>query len=268
MRANRAWVGLLGLSALVGCSSSSNDPFGPTPDFGRVEAQFQQPTGTFAKGSEASIVGGLAKQQASSSDGFGLGGASSSGSSNGGVTTKTFDLLDTKAGGTGFCDALKNGADSGSCACPNGGSLAYDMSGMQQMRDYKGGPIDVTLKVRANACTVQDVSIDGTEFAKIKSSGTPNAQDLLMLFDLHLTVSARGQTERIDADFEYLNGKLWFSIGVDDGNVVVATEHWDGTTKTGTIHVKDRNESWTCVFTNGKGTCTSDKGGSRDVSGL
>ena len=114
-----------------------------------------------------------------------------------------------------------------------------------------------------------DASIDGTEFAKIQSSGTPNASDLLMLFDLHLTGTAKGQTVKIDADFEYLNGKYWFSVGVNDGSVVVSSDSsWDATTKTGTIYVKDRNESWTCTFTNGKGTCTSDKGTSRDVAGI
>ena len=83
----------------------------------------------------------------------------------------------------------------------------------------------------------------------------------MMLFDLHLVATAKGQTEKIDADFEYLNGKYWFSVGVNDGAVVVSSDSsWDATTKTGTIYVKDRNESWTCTFTNGKGTCTSDKG--------
>src|SRR5207244_292336 len=115
-------------------------------------------------------------------------------------------------GGTSFCPALESGAESGSCACPGGGTLAYDLSGMQQMRSYHGGSVDVTLKVRAEACTVSDASIDGTEFAKIKSTGTPSQQDLLMLFDLHMPATAKGQRERIDADFEYLNGKFWFSV--------------------------------------------------------
>ncbi len=260
---------LVGLACVVGCSSSSNDPFGPTPDFQQVEARFNAPTGTFGAGSESGVLAGLSQQRASQTGGFGVGSTGSSSSTgSGGTTAKSLRFLDAN-GGTSFCPALQSGAESGSCACPNGGSLAYDLSGMQQMRNYHGGPIDVTLKVRAEACTMKEASIDGTEFVKLRSSGTPSQSDLLMLFDLHLTATSKGLTERIDADFEYVNGKFWFSIGVNDGSVVVSSDSaWDTATKTGTILVKDRNETWTCAFTAGKGTCTSDKGASRPVASL
>jgi hypothetical protein len=253
----------------VGCSSSSSsDPFGPTPDFAPVEARFQAPTGTFATGTESSVVTGLTNQKQTSSSSFSVGGApSTSTQSVRGFQLQSLRTLDAN-GGSSFCTALQSGSESGSCACPNGGSLAYDLSGMKQLQGYQSGPIDVTLKVRANACAVQDAYIDGTEFVKMKSNGTPNAQDLMMLFDLHLMVSAKGESERLDADFEYLNGKFWFSVSVNDGNVVVGSETWDSSTKSGTIVIKDRNETWTCTFTNGKGTCMSDHGGSRDVAGL
>jgi hypothetical protein len=260
---------LVGLACVVGCSSSSNDPFGPTPDFGQVEARFNAPTGTFAAGSESGVLAGLTQQKAAQSGGFGIGGAGgASSTASGGTTAKSLRFLDAN-GGTSFCPALASGAEAGSCACPNGGTLAYDLSGMQQMKNYKGGPVDVTLKVRAETCAVGDASIDGTEFAKITSTATPSQTDLMMLFDLHLTATAKGQTERVDADFEYLNGKFWFSIGVNDGTVVVSADSaFDSTAKTGTLVVKDRNETWTCTFTGGKGTCTSDKGASRPVASL
>ena len=261
-----ASLALVSVSA-VGCSSASNDPFGATPDFQQVEAKFNAPTGTFASGSESQVISGLTQQRAAQNGGFGIGSTGSSQSaSSGGTTAKSLRFLDVN-GGAAFCPALQSGAESGSCACPSGGSLAYDMSGMQQMRNYHGGSVDVTLKVRAEGCTMNDASLDGTEFAKIKSSGTPSKADLLMLFDLHMTATVKGQTERIDADFEYLNGKFWFSIGVNDGTVTVSSDSsWDSATKSGTIVVKDRNETWTCTFSGGKGTCASDKGPSRDVA--
>jgi hypothetical protein len=260
---------LIGLACIVGCSSSSNDPFGPTPDFQQVQARFNAPTGTFAAGTESGVLAGLSQQRSAQSGGFGIGGTSSSSTgAAGGTTAQSLRFLDAN-GGTAFCPALANGAESGSCACPNGGTLAYDLSGMQAMKNYHGGAIDVTLKVRAEACTMSDASIDGTEFAKITSNGTPSQTDLMMLFDLHLTATAKGQTERVDADFEYLNGKFWFSVAVNDGSVVVSSDSaFDSTTKTGTIVVKDRNETWTCTFTSGKGSCTSDKGPSRPVASL
>jgi len=270
MRVLGTLVGVCGL-AVVGCSSSSNDPFGPSPDFGHVEAQFQQPTGTFAKGSESKVFGQASQQQASTAGSFSVGGTpvtSSSGTATqGGVTSQALRFLDTTQGGTNFCPALQSGAESGSCACPSGGSLAYDLSGLQQLRNYQSGPIDVTLRLHAAACASQDEMVDGSEFIHIASSGTPSAKDLRMLVDAHLTLTKAGRTDRMDLDFEYNNGQIWFSVTVDDGNVVVGTENWDSTTKTGTIVARDRNETWTCTLTAGKGTCTSDKGTVRDVDG-
>src|SRR5262249_19111101 len=151
------------------------------------QTQFQSPTGTFAKGSESSVVSGLTAQKQSSANGFGVGGApSTSTQSLKGFQLQSLRTLD--ASGKSFCAAVESGSESGSCSCPNGGSLAYDLSGMRQLQGYQGGPIDVTLKVRANACGVEDAFVDGTEFVKLKSNGTPNAQDLMMLIDLHLTV--------------------------------------------------------------------------------
>jgi hypothetical protein len=267
MKMKRAFGVVLGCVCLsaFGCSSTSSDPFGPTPDFGHVVAQFQAPSGTFAKGSESGVVSSLNAQKKTSSNGFSMGGApSTSTQSVRGFQLQSLRTLDAN-GGTSWCAALQSGAESGSCSCPNGGSLQYDMSGMQQLQGYKGGPIDVTLKLRANACSAGGASIDGTEFMNMRSSGTPSAQDLTMLIDLHLTASVGGQTERLDADFEYDNGKYWFSITVDDGNVVVGSETWSSDTNSGTIVIKDKNETWTCTLTNGKGSCTSDHGGTRDV---
>jgi len=267
MRISAVALGMMGLGFAVGCSSSSNDPFGPEPDFQKVEGQYVAPTGTFSQGIEGSIVAGLQQQKESQTGGFGVGGVPAA-TSNGGVTSKALHFLDTQSSGTSFCAGLSSGAEQGSCSCPGGGLLAYDLTGLRQLQGYRGGAIDVTLKVRANACNVDNASIDGTEFIKLKSNGTPSATDLLMLFDIHLSMRSGAVSARIDADFEYMNGKFWFSLGVNDGNVVVASETWDSSTKTGTLVVKDRNETWTCDFLNGKGTCTSDRGGSRDVSGL
>ena len=89
---------LLGLVAVTmtmtatACSSSNNDPFGPDPDFTTIQSSLQRPTGTFARGSEASIIG--ASQSQKTSDGFPMGGfaapsgtATASGSGSGAGST-------------------------------------------------------------------------------------------------------------------------------------------------------------------------------------
>ena len=258
--------------AAVGCSGgSTNDGFGPEPDFAQVEAKYQAPTGTFAVGTEGAVFGGFASQAKGSSSGFAIGGTTSGSSDSamtGGIQMKSLHALGGDSGSTSdFCPAFKSGQESGSCACPNGGTLAYDFTGMKALQQYKSGPIDITLRVRANACQANGATVDGSEFVKMKSAGTPSAKDLTMLFDIHLSATANGQTARIDADFLYVNGKFWYGVSVNDGTVVVSSaSSWNQATETGTIYVHDRNETWTCALVNGAGSCTSDKGPARTLA--
>ena len=258
--------------ALAACSSSPSDPFGPSPDFNQLQAKFDHPSGTFARGSEASVFGSYASQRGGSADQYGIattgsGGATGSGGT--GITTQSLRILDN-AGGTSsatWCSALAHGASSGSCACPSGGTVYYDMSGVQQVRAQNGaGPVDVTLRLRYDACAIETTTIDGREFAKMKSVGTPSASDLEMLLDAHFRVSAPGLSETVDLDLSYVDGKWWISVTVDDGFIVVGSDSgYSGATKTGTIYVHERGASWTCTLTNGQGTCTSDQGETRQV---
>ena len=155
-----------------------------------------------------------------------------------------------------------------SCTCPSGGSLAYDFAGIQQLNQQQHGPIDVTLRLHADHCSAEGGSVDGSEFIKLKSSGaTATSENLFMFLDVHLTMSKPPVQATIDLDAEYLDGKWWYAVEVSDGTLIVAsdTAHWDGSTKTGTVYVHAKDASWTCQLTNGKGTCTSDKGDTRAV---
>jgi hypothetical protein len=258
---------------VVGCSSggSTADPYGPTPDFTAIQSRFDSPTGTFAKGSESSVFDGFVQQTQNQSSSFGIGGVGTS-TSSGGTTTIKSQALHILGGNTtsSFCPSLASGLnagqDSGSCACPSGGSLLWEIDGLEQSKAsaQNGGPVNVIAKVRAMQCSVQNETVEGTEFAEIKSSGAPSASDLLMLLDVHL-VATGAVSLKLDADFEYNNGQFWFSVTVNDGNVVVGSESYNSTTKTGTIIVRDRNDTWTCTLANGTGTCTSQRGDSRQI---
>src|SRR5205823_2645911 len=153
-----------------------------------------------------------------------------------------------------WCPAVVNAAKSGqdgtgSCACPDGGDLAWDLEGLQSSKQslQSGGPVDVTVRVLVSGCRVKTAEVDGSEFVKMKSRGTPSAKDLLLLEDIHLSATNGSVHAQIDADFEFLDGKMWLSVSVNDGNVAVATAAWDSSTKTGTITVRDRNATWTCT---------------------
>jgi hypothetical protein len=259
---------------IVGCSSggSKADPYGPPPDFTTIQSRFESPTGTFAKGSESSVFDGFSQQTQNPSSSFGIGGVGASTSASGSSPTIKSQALHILGGNTtsSFCpslaDGLKAGQDSGSCSCPDGGSLLWEIDGLEQSKQsvQNGGPINVLAKVRAMQCTYQNESVDGTEFAEMKSSGAPSASDLLVLFDMHL-VATGAVSLKLDADFVYDNGQYWFSVTVNDGNVVVGSESYDSATKTGTVIVRDRNDTWTCTLTNGTGTCTSQRGDTRQI---
>jgi hypothetical protein len=268
-------VGVLVGSLAVGCSSSgSSDPYGATPDFTAIQSRFDTPTGTFAKGSENSVFGGYAQQmQNQSSSGIGsigIGGVGASSSS--GAGTIQAQALHVLGGGIAgrFCAALSlslsAGQASGSCSCPSGGAIQWELDGLEQSKASveSGGPVDVVAKVRAAQCAVETEAVDGTEFAEMKSAGAPSANDLLMLLDVHL-VATGTVALKVDADFEYVNGLSWASVSVNDGNVVVGSGSYNAATRTGTLVVRDRSDNWTCTLVNGTGTCTGQIGGPRPI---
>src|SRR5688572_31099586 len=106
----------LGALAVVGCSSGSgDDPLGPDPDLAQVEAHFQNPDGTFNEGNAQKVLGG--QNEAARMNFTSTAASSSSGSDS-----------DSDSDSAGIqCDALKQGQETGTCACPDGGSFAYSV---------------------------------------------------------------------------------------------------------------------------------------------
>lgn len=252
-------------SIMLACGSSSDDPFGPEPSYADIKAQFDHPTGTFAAGSEKSIFSTY-DGQANANTAYNVLG-SQTGSSTPSTTMQASHGLRI-LGGVGnastWCGALQQGQASGSCGCPQGGTFVYDLSGIEQARQ-QSGVVDVTAKLRFEACAVDQATVDGREFLHMHADSSAGGQlaDFYMLLDAHLTATAPDQKATIDLEALFDNGGFWASIKVNDGNVAVATT--TGGTQNGKVVVKDRNETWTCALTNGAGTCTSDKGGSRQI---
>jgi hypothetical protein len=251
-------LGLVG--ALVGCSSSSGGSsydFGPEPDYTAIRAIYDHPTGTFAAGSETTIFGAYTQQQ-QAGDNYGSVGSLQSG----GTTTQSVGLhILGGSGATDFCPAISQGG-SGSCSCPAGGTLYYDLSGLASLQQQSGA-INATAKVAFAGCGVNTVTVNGHEFLHVESAvSPPTAQSLFEVLDAHLTATPPPLS--IDMDLFYDQGKWWVSVNVNDGQVVVSGDGtWDGTTGSGTISVKDKSDTWSCTATNGHGTCTSGSGQTR-----
>jgi hypothetical protein len=254
------------LAAATGCSGSGDDPFGPEPDFAGIEQKVARPTGTFAVGRESSLFGEYAARRAGSNelDVSGTRTSAPSGSSTGGVKSQALDLLGAGMGSASqvACSDLQYGRSVGTCACPGGGDFAYDFAGAQ--RSGRGGPIDATLKIRFNACATSAGAVDGREFVKIRSSSGLGAKDLFLILSLDVTLTSQASRHHLAADMVYSDGAAWLAVQVDDGYVVVSAQT-DGEGKNGTFTVRDRNTTWTCSVSGGKGTCTSSAGETRTV---
>lgn len=262
----RGWV-CLGLLAFAAGCSSADDPFGAEPDFKSIEERLEKPTGTFTQGKEAILFEQYASRRGSSNDidvtGSDSNAAAASSSSS--IRSQALELLDAGLSGSSrvSCRDLQRGNANGTCFCPSGGTFSYDFSGAQQIR--RGGPIDVTLKVRFQGCASHDTTVDGREFVKLKSPGHATADDLSMIFTLDVEMSRGADKHAIDLDLLYKNGSYWLSLQVDDGTIVIGASGYDGSTKSGTITVRDRSTTWTCTLTGGKGSCTNAEGATRTL---
>jgi hypothetical protein len=264
-----ASLGLMGLMAalpgLAGCSGGSSDPFGPAPDFASIEQRLEAPTGTLAPGREATVLAEFASRRASSADldVSGTGGESAAATDPASdVRSQAIEILDAGLGAPSrvYCNDLQYGRAVGTCACAGGGSFSYDFSSAQQLR--RGAPLDATLKVRFDACHSSYGSIEGREFVKLRSKGGLNRNDLSLVMSLDVTMTHAGRVQPVDFDFVYKGGSYVFSVEVDDGYVVV-TSTGDG--HDGRVAIRDRNTTWTCIVTAGKGSCSSTSGEARSI---
>jgi hypothetical protein len=252
---------------VAGCSGSdSSDPFGPDPDYASVQQRIQSPTGTISERNMSALFSKYSEQKGMSSLGnVGLGTSTTTSSETGTSTTGTHSqalhILGGSSGLTAKCTALAQGNTTGSCACPSGGSFAYDFGGLRAIQQ-SSGVIDASLKVRFDACHMNDIGLDGREFVHIHaarggSSVDLNSLELLLVADL--TVSKGAETHTVDLAAIVHNGEMEIALAVDDGWVTIRATS-SGTADGGSFVIRDRNGSWTCSVTNGSGTCRDDKG--------
>jgi hypothetical protein len=174
------WTGFAAL--LVACGPSSDDAFGPDPDFARLDAQLATPTGTISHDGVSrgvTLVDALRAPEVS-----------------------ILDLSHVTPSKTS-CAALAHGDATGTCACSGGGSFSYDFSDLIGTRS--GAPV---LRMRLDECSVLGQILDGREFAELPKSAEP-------------IVSAELDSESSIVQVWHTNGVWWSRVGVSDGAIVV-----------------------------------------------
>lgn len=276
---------IVGIGA-IGCSSSSasNDPFGGAPDFASIQQQFKSPTGTFA-GQESVALAGYSDQQSNSGaalSGFSLGAGGGDTSAQAYMGYRLHSLGVHPESGASCNIGANGGGETGSCNCPGGGTIQYDISGLKQYSEVaqKGGKVDATVRLSAQGCKSADGqdSIDGKIFENFRgtvpAAGTqqdPKTQDFAIIVDAHLTAVTKGKSIKADITFEFaaINGVYseWFLVKVSDGSVAVSGS-WNSTTKTGQITVTDKNGTTTCTATDGKTAVCTGPGGEKHTINL
>jgi hypothetical protein len=251
---------------VAGCGGSdSSDPFGPEPDYASVQQRIQSPTGTVSERNLSAVLSRYSEQRDTSALGnVGLGTSTSTSSGTGTGTTTTHSqalhILGGSSGLTASCAALAQGNATGSCACPSGGSFAYDFSALRYVQS--SGLIDASMKVRFDACRTHDVNLDGREFVHVHgnhsgSSADFGSLDVVLVADF--VVSKGAETHTIDLAAMVHNGAMEIAVAVDDGWVTISAN----TSNTGAFVVRDRNGSWTCTVTDGAGTCHDESGNTK-----
>jgi hypothetical protein len=249
----------------TGCSGSSSSPFGADPNFTQIQSRMAHPDGTFAPQKAGNVFSQFGSLQSSSSSAGVAGSSATPTSSTKSYRPNGLKLADAMGDAKNTCTDMKQGNLTGNCACPGGGSFAYDFSEYKAQQSGANGSADVTARVAMSQCVSSNGDmIDGKEFVHLhadKSSAASNASFLLVL-DATLRVGGVSHTVDVNALFDESSStgtKVQIAVQVDDGWVVVeASASADG--KSGSYTVRDKNGSWTCSATNGAGSCTGADG--------
>jgi hypothetical protein len=202
-------------ATLAGCQHAPADDFGPIPNTAAIAAQLANPTGTFPLGDEKAMFAQFDTQMLAATIVRHVTNAHSF------VVPMAPSVVDMVAvRSTEFCADLRSQV-SGSCACPDGGSIAWKTKdlGAQSVQHTS-----VQMKITLSACAVSPVVEDGAIFAQIDEQplDASSSESVVGLIDYHTTLTSGGQTTKLDFDVELLTDSMQMSVPVRDGFLLIA----------------------------------------------
>jgi hypothetical protein len=243
---------VLGITAVVGCSSSGSDGAGggSSVDFAALRAQYTSPTGALVASNVLQVGSGLAQQESQTS---GIPTATASAKTHieaarRGVP-RTMDSPVT-------CSAVT--ASGVSCTCGGGGTFNETFSGEGSQTGVEEGTFDY------DDCNFDDSGSATTDTV----NGTMSFADystapVMEIFSgsLSETITPPGTTTTEKFNYALVGGQLTYSITIASGTVLVSDDgSWDESTQSGSFTVTDKSGTWSCNITNGTGTCTGSSG--------
>lgn len=270
-----AIVPVVAVFVATGCSGgSSSSPFGADPNFTQIQARMTHPDGTFNPAKASGVFSQYGSLQSSSSTAgvAGKSGGAASSTSAMSYRPNGLKLQDAMGDASHSCSDIKQGNLTGTCACPGGGTFAYDFSEYKSAQQGGSGSADVTARVAMTQCvSATGDMIDGKEFVHAHVDKSAAASDASFMLVLDATLRVQGVTHTVDVNALFdesstTGAKVQIAVQVDDGWVVVlASASADG--KSGSYTVRDKNGSWTCSASNGTGSCTGTDGVAHSFSG-
>ncbi len=266
-----AFVPVVAIFVASGCSGAPSSPFGADPNFTQIQSRMTHPDGTFNPAKAGGVFSQYGSLQSSSSS-TGVAGKSSGSSTAASYRPNGLKLQDAMGDATATCSDIKQGALTGSCGCPGGGTFTYDFSEYKSAQQGSNGTADVTARVALSQCvSTNGDMIDGKEFVHAHMDKSAAAQDASFMLVLDATLRVQGVSHTVDLNALFdqsstAGSKIQIAVQVDDGWVVVeASASADG--KSGSYTVRDKNGSWICSASNGTGTCTGTDGVAHSFSG-
>ena len=275
-------MAIVGILGAVGCSSSddASGARGVSASTNAARARFTSgATATLTKANGSRALSETKRQGSSGASalkGNPLGG-SSAGTSTKSLATRSLHILGgedpslTEAGGSSAvgstCADITAEKDKGSCDCPGGGKLAYDVPNLKALQTQGASlPEEVDMALTYQACVMDGTKYDGSlgilmskkSVVKVdskESSAAAAAGGMNMLIVAN-DLSIGG--EKLDFAFAMDGGQFYYAPSVDDkGGYVLSELSFSGDTK---VHAK--NGTFDCkVEADGAGECKNESSG-------
>jgi hypothetical protein len=279
-------IGLVGVAVVsflgvVGCGSSTDDGDGTrgvSEKTNAAKARFTAgPTAVLTKSNGALALSETKRQESSGAGalkGNPLGGGSD-GSSTKSLAIRSLRILGdeppvTETGPSdpaASCPDIVADKDKGTCACPGGGKLTYDVPNLKALK-AKGDslPEEIDLALSYQACVMENTKYDGSmgilmskkSVVKVGSktaTAAPAAGGMNMLIVAdELTIGG----EKLDFAFAMDGGQFYYAPSVDEKGGYVLSE----LSATGETKVHAKNGTFDCkVESDGEGECKNEESG-------
>ena len=136
-----------------------------------------------------------------------------------------------------------------SIACPNGGTIAVNVSEANSSNISENWSYN-------NCCEAADCCLNGTGDVYFSAAGTA-AENYCESFQITGTCSAQPVAESFSVCSDGTTGTISYLVQVGTDTFSVSGDYIDGS---GTLTITGKNGTFTCTYTNDTGSCTGTSG--------